>query len=144
MNNFDEKKENLKMRNLDIINCIEKHLQKPLRYRDLYFIPKYEKAMILFAVENLEKEYENEDAVIYLNKKFYEKLLSIQNEQQNKRVEDDYLVFFNTYTKKYFMSSYAFESKNGTMPIEESTYVFRGTKKECIDFMKGNTENDIV
>lgn len=142
MSNIKEKNENLKVRNLDIINCIKKHLQKPVKYRDLYFIPKYEKAMILFAVESIRKLYEDENIVIDLNKKFYEKLLSIQNDGQNKRKEDDYLVFLNTYTKKYFMSSYSFESKNRTMPVDKSSYVFRGTKKECLSFMKGNVEND--
>ncbi len=142
--NFKEKNESLKTRNLDIINCVRKHLQKPLKYRDLYFIPKYERAMILFSIDKLEKAYSNENEVESLNKDFYEKLMSIQKSNNETNVVDDYLVFLNEFTKKYFMVSYAFESKNGTIPVEESAYVFRGTKKECLSFMKGNVENDIV
>lgn len=137
-----EKNDNLKVRNFDIINCIKKHMQKPVKYHDLYFVPKYEKAMILFAIERLEKfwsETASENTVQKLNKEFYDKLQELQEEVNT--TEDDYLVFKNSYTGKLFMVSYSFESKNGTMSVDESQYIFRGTKKECIKFKKEN-END--
>lgn len=135
-----QKNDDLKRRNLDIINCIKKHMQKPVKYRDLYFVPKYEKAMILFAVERLEKfwkETDSENTVQKLNKSFYDKLQEVNEQQENKsNAPDDYLVFKNPYNGKKFVVSYSFESKNGAVPVEESQYVFRGTRKECFSYIK--------
>jgi hypothetical protein len=73
-----DKTEKLKERNLGIISSVRKHLQRPMRYRDLYFIPPYEKAMLLMAIEGIEGQYSSGRNTYRLNSWFLKKLKEVR------------------------------------------------------------------
>ena len=47
----------LRKKNLSIIKSVKKHLDVPKQYKDLYYIPPYEKGMLLYALNRVKELY---------------------------------------------------------------------------------------
>ena len=76
----------LRIRNLDIIRSIRRHLQKDKGNSSLYYVPKFEKAIILCAINQLEKIYYSKDyeETALLNKKIGQSINTILQEDEKK------------------------------------------------------------
>ena len=128
----------LRSRNLDIIKNARKHLDKPKRYRDLYFIPDYEKAVILRGLDLVEKNYYDvEPIIVRENKEIYKYVKEITKGREEKN--DDWCVVPVEGVLKIFDSW--IRAGDGTKMFSPSPdAIYRGTYDECDKFVKASKE----
>lgn len=134
----EDRDENLKKRNLSIIQSIRKHLEKSKGGTELYYLPIYERAVIKCALKRMEKDFFRNDPELVkdINFDIYKFIGSIQKSEK----KDEYLNSLNQILIEgiYHDSKLLAERKSYNQEGEVSNvskYIFN------LNFFKGFPEN---
>ena len=103
--------EELKKRNLSIIESCKNHMDHPKRFRDLYFVPDYEKAMILLALEITEEAYNGDSgSIMAINKRMFKKIKLVEKlKQPLQKVKELKMIDYNKFDDEDLPSKFTKE-----------------------------------
>ena len=84
------KDKKLKKRNLEIIQSARRHLENPMKYKDLCYVPLYERAVINCALDDLEKRLNYDLSLSETNKEIYHHILKCEGKlKENKKLLEE-------------------------------------------------------